>query len=145
MVIKLRIYYVFNIKKEIYEIYKNTPSVIYNFFNQLYYFNKENLDYGNAIFKQVAKKYNKDALDLKIYIKYHNKMIYTRRKEEHIINNLYKDEVSIMKIKKSYIVINSNKNFTEFFSILGEEYKESFVCDFNNQDYFFLRDIKTLV
>lgn len=145
LVINLRIYYIFNIKKEVYEVYKDTPSVVYNFLKQLYYFNKDNLDYGNAIFKQVAKKFNKEALDLKVYIKMHSRMCYTKRKEEHIINNLYKDEVSIMKIKRSYILINTNKNFTDFFNIINEEYKEAFVCDFNNQDYFFIRKIKILV
>ena len=141
----MRIYYVFNLKKDVYEIYKDTPSVLYNFLNQLYYFNKENLDYGNTIFKQVANKFNKEVLDLKVYLKLHNKMRYSKKGEEHIINNLYKDEISIMKVKRSYIVINSNKNFTEFFNILNEEYKECFVCDFVNQDYFYLRKINVAV
>ena len=141
----MRIFYVFNIKKEVYEIYRDTPSVIYNFFNQLYYFKKDNLDYGNTIFKQVANRFNKEALDLKLYIRLHNKMRYIKRGDEHIINNLYKDEISIMKIKKSYIVINTNNNFTEFFEFLNEEYRECFVCDFVNQDYFYLRSLKMLV
>lgn len=138
----MKIYYIFNLKKDVYEIYKDTPSVLYNFLNQLYYFNKDNLDYGNIIFKQIANKFNKEVLDLKIYIKLHNKMRYTKKGEEHIINNLYKDEISIMKIKKSYIIINSNKSFTEFFNILHEEYKECFVCDFINQNYFYLSNLK---
>ncbi len=141
----MRIFYVFNIKKEVYEIYKDTPSVLYNFMKYIYKANKDNLDYGNIIFNQVADKFNKKKLDLDIFIKLHNKMRYTKRKEEHIINNLYKDEISIMKIKNSYIVINSNKNYTEFFNIISKNYNECLVCDFINQDYFFLTNIKILV
>ena len=141
----MRIYYVFNIKKEVYEIYKNTPSVLYNFFYQLYLNKKEDLNYSNSIFKQVSSKYNCDLLNLKIYLKLHNKMKYLKRNDEHIINDLYKNEISIMKIKKSYIVINSNSSFTDFFLIINDFYKYCFVCDFNNQDYFYLARLKMLV
>ena len=141
----MRIYYIFNIKKEVFDIYKETPSVLFNFFNQLYFLDKENLDYGNTIIKQVSNKFNKEILDLKIYLKLHNKMIYSKRYDEHIINNLFKNEISVMKIKKSYIIINSNKNYTEFFNIISFFYRNCLVCDFVNQDYFLLDNIKMLV
>ena len=88
---------------------------------------------------------NKEELDKRLFIKLHNKMKYCKRGDEHIINNLYRDEVSIMKIKKSYIVINSNKNCTEFFDFLNEEDDSIFICDFNNHDYFYANQVKMLV
>ena len=141
----MRIFYIFNIKKDVYNIYKDTPSVIYNFFNQLYKSNKKDLDYANIIFQQIAYKFNKNKLDLSLYIKMHNKLIYSKKGEEHIINNLYKDEISIMNIKNSYILINTNKNYTEFFKLINDEYKECIVCDFINQDFFYLNNLKSLV
>ena len=141
----MRIYYIFNIKKEIYNVYKDTPSVLYNFFRRLYYYDKNNLDYCNTIYRQITNKYNKELLDLKIYLKLHNKLRYIKRYEEHIINDLFKNEISIMKVKKSYIVINCNNNYTEFFSIINNFYNYCFVCDFINQDYFYLSKIKILV
>ena len=140
----MKIYYIFNIKKDIYDIYQETPSVLYNFFKRLY-INKEDLDYSNIIFKQIAHKYNKEYLDLKIYLYMHNKLRYMKREENHIINNLFKNEISIMKIKSSYIIVNSNKDYTEFFNIINYFYKYCLVCDFNNQEYFYLSDIKMLV
>ena len=141
----MRIYYIFNIKKEVYEIYKNTPSVLYNFFYQLYINKNDDLNEGSSIFKQVSSKFNSELLNLKIYLKLHNKMKYLKRNDEHIINNLYKNEISIMKIKKSYIIINSNSSYTDFFPILNNLCKYLFVCDFNNQDYFYLANLKMLV
>lgn len=141
----MKIYYIFNIKKEIYDIYDDTPSVLYNFFYNLYINNKYDLNYVNSVFRQITNKYNKELLDLKIYLKMHNKMRYLKRKDEHIINDLWKNEISIMKIKKSYIVINSNNDYSEFFDILKKYYKGCLVCDFNNQKYFYLRNIKMLV
>ena len=145
MVIIMRIYYVFNIKKEVFDIYKTTPSVLFNFFNRIYFLNKDNLNYSNSIYKQISNKFDKEILDLKIFIKLHNKVIYSKKKDEHIINNLFKDEISIMKVKKSYIVINTNKNYTQFFNILYYFYNNCLVCDFVNQDYFFLDNVKMLV
>ena len=141
----MKIYYIFNIKKELLDLYINTPSVLYNFFYQIYISNKNDLNYSNSIFRQISNKYNKEFLDLKIYLKMHNKMRYLKRNEDHIINDIWKNEISIMKIKKSYIIINSNNNFTEFFNIINYYYKDCLVCDFINQSYFYLRDIKMLV
>lgn len=141
----MKIFYIFNIKKEVYDVYNDTPSVLFNFFNNIYFDNKNNFNYINTIFKQVTNKYNKEYLDLKIYLKMHNKMRYLKRNEDHIINDLFKNDISIMKIKKSYIVINSNNDNSEFFEIIKYFYKYCLVCDFLNQKYFFLRDLKILV
>lgn len=138
----MRIFYAFKIKKEFYDLYSDTPSVLYSFFNQLYYFKKEDLEYGSNLFRQIVDKFDKEELDKRLFIKLHNKMRYCKRKDEHIINNLYKDEISVMKIKKSYIVINSNKNCTEFFDFLNESDDCIFVCDFINQDYFYANELK---
>jgi len=141
----MRIYYAFKIKKEFYDIYIDTPSVLYNFLNQLYYFKKEDLDYGNNLFQQIVNKFDKEEMDKRLFIKLHNKMKYCKKQDEHIINNLYRDEVSIMKIKRNYIVINSNKNCTEFFEFLKEKDDNIFVCDFINHDYFYVNQLKMLV
>ncbi len=138
----MRIYYAFKIKKEFYDIYKETPSVLYNFLNQLYHFRRDELEYGNNLFRQIASNFNKGELDKKLFVKLHNKMKYCKKGDEHIINNLYKDEVSIMKIKNSYILINCNKNCPEFFEFLKEEEDNIFVCDFINHDYFYVNQIK---
>ena len=58
----MRIYYVFNIKKDVFDIYKDTPSVLFNLFNHLYFLDKDNLNYGNAIVKQVSNKFNNQFL-----------------------------------------------------------------------------------
>ena len=143
--IELRIYYIFNIKKEVYDLYIDTPSVLYNFFYFLYHDNKDNLDFSNTIFSQITNKFNKEYLDLKIYLNMHKMMRYLKRKEEHIINDLFKDQISIMKINNSYIIINSTKNNTEFFNIINYYYKNCLVCDFSNHEYFYINRIKMLV
>ena len=141
----MKIFYIFNIKNDVFDIYRETPSVLYNILFNLYHDKKENLDYANNIFKEITNKFNKEYLDLKIYINMHYKMRYSKKYDNHIINDIFKNEISILRIKRSYIVINSNNNYSEFFYILNSFYKNCLVCDFINQRYFYLRDIKMLV
>ena len=75
----------------------------------------------------------------------HNDLVYTKIDNEHIINNLYKDEVSILKIKKSHLVLDSNTSYSSFFSFLNEYNTNLFICDFTNNDYFFLEKMHLVV
>jgi len=141
----MRTYYIFKIKREFVNLYWDNPNSLYNILKHLYYMKRHELDYGFNLFNQLTDKINKDKLDREIYIKYHNEMVYSKNKNEHVINNLFKDEVSILTIKNAYILITANKNYSTFFNvidILGDEY---FVCDFVYQDYFWINNIKMLV
>ncbi len=141
----MRIYYVFDIRSEYVDLYKETPNSLYNVLHQLYYMRKKDLEYGFNMFKQLANRIDKDELDKNIFLKLHNKMTYVKKGDNHIINNLYKDEVSALKVKYSYILINTNKSYTDFFNTLALDNRNYFVCDFINNDYFFLSNIKILV
>lgn len=141
----MRIYYIFNIRKEYVNLYKDSKNSLYKVLYQLYYLRRKDAEYGFNMFKQLTTKIDDLELDKKIFIKMHNKMTYVKKGKNHIINNLYKEEITVLKVKKSYILINCNKNYTEFFNVLASENKDFFVCDFINNDYFFLRDIKMLV
>lgn len=141
----MRIYYVFDIRSEYVDLYKETPNSLYNVLHQLYYMRKKDLEYGFNMFKQLANRIDKEELDKNIFLKLHNKMTYVKKGDNHIINNLYKDEVSALKVKYSYILINTNKSYTDFFNVLALDNRNYFVCDFINNDYFFLSNIKILV
>lgn len=141
----MRIYYVFDIRSEYVDLYKETPNSLYNVLHQLYYMRKKDLEYGFNMFKQLANRIDKEELDKNIFLKLHNKMTYVKKGDNHIINNLYKDEVSALKVKHSYILINTNKSYTDFFNTLALDNRNYFVCDFINNDYFFLSNIKILV
>lgn len=141
----MRIYFVFKIKEEYTDLYRDTPSTLYNILNQMYYMKRSEIGYGFNLFNQMIDRINKFELDKYLYILLHTKMKYSKKGEDHILNNLYKDEVSILRVKTTHILINSNKSYTEFFTLLNQFDSNLFVCDFNNHDYFFLSDIKLLV
>ena len=141
----MRIYFVFKIKDEYIELYKDSPRTLYNILNQMYYMKRNEIGYGFTLFNQMINRINKFDLDKYLYVLLHTKMKYSKKGENHILNNLYKDEVSVFRVKGNYILINSNKSYTEFFALLNNYDSKLFVCDFNNNDYFFLRDVKLLV
>lgn len=141
----MRNYYVFDFKEEYFNLYHQYPSSLYNILNSLYTLNPQNSCYGFTMFSQLVEKIEKEELDRKIYIKYHNEISYTKQKNEHIINNLYHDEISVLTVKNSYILITTNQNTSSFFKILSNYSKNYFACDFINHDYFWINDIKALV
>lgn len=141
----MRIFYIFDIRKEYITLYSDCPSSLYNVLYHLYYMRKRDIEHGFNMFKQLANIIDNEQIDKDIFLKMHNKMIYTKKDRNHVINNIYKDEISVLIAKKAYILINTNKNYTDFFNILAKEDKNYFVCDFTNKDYFFLSNIKMLV
>ncbi len=141
----MRTFYIFCMKREFVNLYRENSNSLFCILKHLYYMRKQELEYGYQLFHQLVEKIDKTKLDREIYIKYHNEMVYSKNEREHIINNLYKDEISILTIKKTYIFIQTNKNYSSFFNIIGNLGDEYFVCDFLNQDYFWINDIKILV
>ncbi len=142
---RMRTFYIFKMKKEFVSLYQNSPGSLYNVLKHLYYMKRHEMSYGFNLFQQLTEKIDKNKLDREIYIKYHDEMVYSKNHDEHIINNLYKDEISILIIKSTYILINANRNYSSFFTILESLGDEYFICDFVSQDYFWINDIKMLV
>ena len=105
----MRIYFVFKIKEEYIDLYKDTPNTLYNILNQMYYMKRNEIGYGFNLFNQMIERIDKFDLDKYLYVLLHTKMKYSKKGDEHVLNNLYKDEVSVLKVKSTHILINANK------------------------------------
>ena len=134
----MKVYFIFDIKKEFKALYKGNERVLYNILKQIYYLEKNEVEYGYNLFNQLINKINKNDLDRKIFIKYHQDIPYSKRNQTHYINNLYKDEISRLTIKSSYMRLEVENNSKAFFEILSNFSENYFVCDFKNHEYFFL-------
>lgn len=140
----MKVYYIFKLKKEFIDLYKDTPSVLYNILKSIYYLDREEVDYGYNLFKQLISPFEKDNLDRKLFIKYHRDIPYSKRKDTHYINNLYRNEVSRLTINNCYIRLEIEQNFSTFFEILKENNHNLFACSFKTIDFFFLEDYPCL-
>ena len=141
----MRTFYLFKIKKEFINLYKDNYKILYDSLRRIYSMDKKEVQYGYNLLFQLIDIINKDDIDRHLFVKLHNKMFYTKQDNDHIINNLYKDEISILKIKNIYMRLEVNKDYSMFFDILYNKHDNYFICDFINDDYFFLRDVKVLV
>jgi hypothetical protein len=134
-------FYVFNIKESIYRLYQDNPSSLYKILENIYFMHIEEVDYGFNLFKQITDKIKVDYLNNQIYIKLHKDLVYSKMDDSHVINDLYHDEVSILKIKNSRILLESNKSYSSFFKILYDINNKFFICDFKEKDFFFIDNI----
>ena len=141
----MRTFYIFKIKEEVQKLYFESPENLYHILKYLYYLRKKENAYGVGFFHQLVDIIDKHSLNRNIFIKYQKERVYSKLRGIHVINDLYKDEISSLDIKYSYILIECNQNTSSFFSILSEASNDFFICDFVNEDYFWLSDTKVLV
>jgi len=141
----MKVYFIFDVKKEFINLYKGNERVLYHILRQIYYLEKEEVEYGYNLFNQLINKIPKQDLDRKIFIKYHQDIPYSKRGDTHYINNLYKDEVSRLTIKNSYIKLELEQKTSTFLSILPDFSNNYFICDFKENDFFFLNSIELIV
>ncbi len=136
----MKVYYIFNIKKEFVNLYQDTPSILFSILKNIYYLDRKEVDYGYHLLNQLILPFKKNELDRQLYIKLHQDIPYSKRNDIHYINNLYRNEISRLKINNYYIRLEVEQNFSSFLDILNTEFTNLFVCSFNKTDFFFLQD-----
>ena len=141
----MRKYYIFNIKESIIKLYQNNPVSLYKILENIYYMKDEDIEYGYNLFIQIANMFDTKYLNNSIYIKLHKDITYSKINNEHIINDLYHDEISILKIKSSRMILESNKSYSLFFKIINDLNENYFVCDFKEKDFFFINDLHAVM
>ena len=127
----MKTYYVFLIKKEIYEIYKNNSKSLYKTLFNLKNMNKQDLNLGLSIYNEICNIINKKKL-----IKYINLLPITKSKE-----NKYLINKNIIIINPSKIIIKTNKIDEDIIYTLNNYNEYFFICDFKNNKYYWLNEI----
>lgn len=136
----MRVYYIFKIRKEFINLYKDAPSSLYNILKSIYYLDKDSVEYGYNMFNQLISTIDKIKLDRDIYIKLHKDIPYAKENDIHIINNYYKNEISKLRINNFYMKLVLNQKNSSFYDVLKEKEDDLFVCNFKNTDFFFLKN-----
>lgn len=134
----MKVYFIFDIKDEFIKLYQDNEKILYNILKQIYFLDKEDLSYAYTLLNQLINKIDKQTLDRKIFLQFHQDIPYSKRGQIHYINNLYKDEISRLEIKKSYIKLECEQSTSTFMPILKSLSDNFFACDFKNQNYFFI-------
>lgn len=136
----MRTFYLFKIKKDYYNNYKNSPYKIYKTLENIYLLDNKNVLIGMNLMKELINPFVVNNLNLKFKEIYFNNINYTNYLNTHIYNDFYTNEKTKIYLNTTFLKIKSNKDFPVFLKDLKtQEY--IFVCDFMNIDYFFLKDI----
>ena len=119
-------YYIFDIKNK----FKNDNN-LYRLLKTLYTLNLKYINYGELIYNEMCKPINSE--NIKEILKDYNAKKVSRK--YFICLN---DEITIVVIKYSRLIIISNKLYPDIFNRLKIECENLFVCNFLNDNYFYV-------
>ena len=143
----MRTYYAFIIKDSLMHFYSKKPYSLYKILEQIYRLKNNDIVLGYRLLEQVTEPFGTRKTDKFIYKKHLNELEYSRLDDGHMIKNLYSEEITFLKVFHSHVRIKTNNNYSSFFNSIQEYDENIFVCDFENQDFFWVNKInfKTLV
>ena len=119
-------YYIFDIKNK----FKNDEN-LYRLLKTLYTLNLKYINYGELLYNEMCKPTDRSKVEeiLKDY---------NAKKVEQKYFVCLNDEITIVVIKYSRLIIISNKLYPDIFNRLKIEKENLFVCNFLNDNYFYV-------
>lgn len=135
----MRIFYLFQIKKDILKKYKYKEAQLYRLLQNIHYLKTEDIVLGYKIYDSIVNSIDKNDFNNYIKSKNENKDTYMFYNYTHTINDFYFNESTKLIINNSFLKIKTNTNIPSFFYDL-RVFENIFVCDFNNNDYFLLNE-----
>lgn len=139
---KVRIYYLFKIRPEMYKEGVSNPENIYKILENIYLMSNDDIVLGYKLFDKLCMKVDKHNLNKMIREINSSNECYVNFNNTHIINDFFNDENTKLIINNSHMKIKTDSEYPSFFESV-KNIPNLFVCDFINSDYFFLKDIKS--
>jgi hypothetical protein len=124
----MRKYYLFVIRKDIYQIYQNKPDALFRTMRNLYQLQKEDFEYGISLYHQLCEPFDVERLERYFEEKY--RLVKQQGK--------YRYHHNVMLIRPSRCIIQTQVNIPNIFIDFKCYNRLIFAIDFDNQDYFFL-------
>ena len=138
----MRRFFIFNIKEEYAVLTKNNPYHLFKMFYYISNLNENELSNGILLFNKLTLPFNMKRIDIDIFKKYQDNYFYTKFKNIHKINNIFKNEESTLIVHKYFLELRSTVVEPSFLKDLVNQ-KNLFFCDFKNKDYFWLDNLYT--
>lgn len=136
----MRIYYIFFINEEMYKQTKNNQYALFKLLEKIYFMGNEDILLGMKLFEKLTDTIDKDNLNRLIKSIHQDNMNYINYNYVHIINDFYSNENTKLMINNIFLKIKTTSSFPTFFKDI-KNYKNVFICDFINLDYFYLKDL----
>lgn len=124
----MREYNLFVIKNEYLNVYQNQPLQLFEMLKKLYNMNI-NLNFGVTFYEQLCNFISIDSIRYYLNSKYNLDNV-----------NKFYIENTFIELKPSRIIIKSKYNIPNVIKIFNCYNRNIFVCDFKNNDYFWLNN-----
>ena len=134
----MRTYYIFKINKYFAYIYKRWPYKMYKIIEELYYTKNYDMLMSYKYYQKFAVPFNKLAINEYIYSINKTNSNYHRDNNIHILSN---DKYNKLTVNATCIMLKTNDIYSIFLNDLNEYLDNIFICDFKNQDYFWLESL----
>ena len=129
----MRTYYVFGIKTEIHNLYTDKEEALYNILKRIKVVKKPNLEYGLSIYNQICNTFNFETLQTYFAKRYDANPCY-----KYKILDRKNKELSFLDLAYPCLFLKTSSCLPYAFDILYLYNRDIFICDFENDDYFWL-------
>lgn len=136
MVKRMRTYYMFAVKKNIHGIYDTKEESLYNILKRIKTVKKPNLRYGLSIYNQICDPFNLELLQDYFKKKYGASAYYKYK----IIDHKNHSE-SHLELSYACLILTTDSFLPSVFDIMYLYNRDIFICDFENDDYFWLEKL----
>lgn len=126
-------YYLFIIDKKLIKNYKNKSYVLYKLIETLYKSETYDFCYGIKIYWQICNN-----ISVKLLNNYINNRIKISKINEKVFK--IKNEQTYIQLMYPCIIIKTKNKKSNLFRIFNIYNRDIFVCDFKNQNYFWLNE-----
>lgn len=133
----MRKFLIFKINPEMSLLCRDHPYNLYRPLEQIFKMAPNDLVLGSSIYEQIITLINQTDLNRIIYDYFKDNDYYSTVNNKHFFYNKYRPENSILEVKNSYLILQSDAAIPAFFSCLKHQ-KNFLVCDFYNRDYFWV-------
>ena len=138
----MRVFYIYNVNDYFTSVYDKYPYKLYKMLEDAYYTNKHNIVLSSNYYEQITTNFNK--LYINNYIYANNKLdsYYYNKNNIHIISS--GEEYSKLMVSRYCLKLKTNLNYPTFLKNITTYSDNIFICDFENQDYFWLNKVTKL-
>lgn len=122
---------------------KNNPYHLFRAMEDIHSFDRTDVNVAYDLFMQLVNPFDKSKINNKIFNESKDNDFYSKFHNVHRIQNKYVPEDSMLVVNRAFLLLESNILKPTFLDEL-KEYKNLFVCDFTNKDYFWLNELVCL-
>ena len=135
----MRVFYIYNVNDFLCSMYEKYPYKLYKMLEDAYFTKKHDILLSSSLYDQMIMNFNKLFMNNYVVANHKLDMYYYHKSNMHIISS--RCEYSKLMVSSYCLKLKSNLNYPSFFQTIHEYSDNIFVCDFENQDYFWLNQV----